>query len=102
MAMSTLRDIARKAGVSTATVSNVLNNALPVSAELRTRVLAAAQELKYRPNTLARGLRLSQSRTVGMIVPDITNPFFPGVVRGAEDVLTKAGYTLVIGNSDND
>src|SRR5882672_3130061 len=100
--MTTLRDIARKAAVSTATVSNVLNNSLPVSEALRARVLAAAAELTYRPNALAKGLRLARSHTVGMIVPDITNPFFPAVVRGAEDTLAAAGYTLIIGNSDND
>src|SRR5258707_15798321 len=100
--MSTLRDVARKAAVSTATVSNVLNNALYVSPELRCRVLAAAKELHYRPNALAKNLRLQRSQTVGMVVPDITNPFFPAIVRGAEDVLTQAGHTLIIGNSDND
>jgi LacI family transcriptional regulator len=100
--MATLRDVAKKAAVSTATVSNVLNNTLYVSPELRARVQAAAEELGYRPNTLARSLRLKRSHTIGMIVPDVTNPFFPAVVRGAEDVLTRAGLTLIIGNSDND
>jgi LacI family transcriptional regulator, galactose operon repressor len=100
--MVTLRDIAKKAGVSTATVSNVLNESLYVSPELRSRVLAAVAELNYRPNALARSLRMQRSQTIGMIVPDITNPFFPAVVRGAEDVLTRAGHTLIIGNSDND
>jgi DNA-binding LacI/PurR family transcriptional regulator len=100
--MTTLRDVARKAAVSTATVSNVLNDTLYVSSALRTRVIAAAKELNYRPNSVARGLRLRRSDTVGMIVPDVTNPFFPAVVRGAEDVLTRKGFTLIIGNSDND
>jgi DNA-binding LacI/PurR family transcriptional regulator len=100
--MVTLRDIARKAAVSTATVSNVLNDSLYVSPELRARVLAAAEKLNYRPNTVARSLRLKRSYTIGMIVPDVTDPFFPAVVRGAEDVLTRAGFTLIIGNSDND
>jgi DNA-binding LacI/PurR family transcriptional regulator len=100
--MTTLRDIARKAAVSTATVSNVLNNSLYVSPALRARVLAAVGELNYRPNSLARSLRVRRSQAIGMVVPDITNPFFPAVVRGAEDVLTPAGFTLIIGNSDND
>jgi LacI family transcriptional regulator len=99
--MTTLRHIARKAAVSTATVSNVLNDSLYVSPELRERVLAAVRELNYRPNTIARSLRVKRTHTVGMIVPDVTNPFFPAVVRGAEDVLARAGFTLVIGNSDN-
>src|ERR1700761_8832532 len=100
--MATVRDIALKAGVSTATVSNVLNDTLYVSPELRARVLAAAHELGYRPNSIARSLRTKSTRTVAIIVPDITNPFFPAVVRGAEDVLTGEGFTLIIGNSDND
>lgn len=100
--MTTLRDIARRAQVSTATVSNVLNHSLPVSEPLRERVLAAVAELDYRPNAMAKGLRLARSHTVGMIIPDISNPFFPAVVRGAEDILAAAGYTLIIGNSDND
>ena len=100
--MATLRDIARKAAVSTATVSNVLNHTLYVSPGLRDRVLAAVRDFNYRPNTIARSLRVKRTHTVGMIVPDVTNPFFPAVVRGAEDVLARAGFTLVIGNSDND
>jgi LacI family transcriptional regulator len=100
--MATLRDIARKAAVSTATVSNVLNDSLYVSPALRARVLAAAQTLSYRPNSVARSLRIKRSHTIGMIVPDVTDPFFPAVVRGAEDVLSRAGFTLIIGNSDND
>jgi DNA-binding LacI/PurR family transcriptional regulator len=100
--MATLRDIARKAAVSTATVSNVLNDSLYVSPVLRARVLAAAEKLNYRPNAVARSLRLKRSYTVGMVVPDVTDPFFPAVVRGAEDILTPAGFTLIIGNSDND
>src|ERR1700722_19189162 len=100
--MATLRDIARRAVVSTATVSNVLNHTLYVSPALRARVLAAVEQLQYRPNTVARSLRLKRSHTIGMVVPDLTDPFFPAVVRGAEDVLTRAGFTLIIGNSNND
>jgi len=100
--MATLRDIARRAAVSTATVSNVLNDSLYVSPTLRARVQAAAAELNYRPNVVARSLRVKRSYTVGLVVPDVTDPFFPAVVRGAEDVLTRAGFTLIIGNSDND
>jgi LacI family transcriptional regulator len=102
LGMVTLRDIALRAGVSTATVSNVLNSTLYVSPKLRERVLTAVRELKYQPNAVARSLRMRQSRTIGMIIPDIANPFFPAVVRGAEDVLMHSGYTLIVGNSDND
>ena len=100
--MSTLKHIAERAGVSTATVSYVINNEAGVSPEVRERVLRIVREVRYRPNAVARGLRTKKSGTVSMIVPDITNPFFPGLVRGAEDVLREAGHTLIVGNSDGD
>lgn len=100
--MATLKDVAARSRVSTATVSHVINNRSHVQPELRERVLSAIQELKYHPNAVARSLRTNRTRAVGIIIPDITNPFFPGIVRGAEDVLQKAGYTLVVGNSDGD
>lgn len=99
--MATLHEVAREAAVSTATVSHVINESAYVSPKLRERVLAAVRKLNYHPNALARGLRTKQTRTVGMVIPDITNPFFPEVVRGAEDILRHAGYTLIVGNSDN-
>ena len=100
--MSTLKQIAERAGVSTATVSYVINNVAGVSPEVREHVLRIVREARYRPNAVARGLRTKKSGTVSMIVPDITNPFFPGLVRGAEDVLRDAGHTLIVGNSDGD
>lgn len=100
--MITIKDIAAHSEVSIATVSNVINDVTNVTPQLRERVLRAIRELKYSPNRVARGLRTKQTKTVGMIVPDITNPFFPAVVRGAEDVLRDAGYTLIVGNSDSD
>jgi LacI family transcriptional regulator len=99
--MASLSDVAREAQVSTATVSHVINDSAYVSPKLRRRVLAAVMSLNYHPNALARGLRTKQTRTVGMIIPDITNPFFPEVVRGAEDILRSEGYSLIVGNSDN-
>lgn len=99
--MPTIQDIAKRAQVSTATVSHVMNENYPVSARLRERVLKAIREVGYHPNDMARSLRTKKSRTVGMVIPDIANPFFPAVVRGAEDVLFHAGYTLFVGNSDN-
>ncbi|HEV2178244.1 MAG TPA: LacI family DNA-binding transcriptional regulator [Terriglobia bacterium] len=99
--MVTIRDIAIRAGVSTATVSHVVNQNYPVSVQVRERVLRSIRDLNYHPNAMARGLRTSRSKTVGMVIPDITNPFFPAVVRAAEDVLNHAGYTLFVGNSDN-
>ncbi len=97
-----MRDIASLARVSTATVSHVINQTAHVSSELTERVMRAIRELNYHPNAMARSLRTRQSRTVGMVVPSITNPFFPAVVRGVEDVLSQEGYTLLLGNSDYD
>ena len=99
--MPTIRDIAVLARVSTATVSHVLNESAYVSPELKERVVQAVRALNYHPNAVARSLRTRQSRSVGMIIPDITDPFYPSMVRGAEDVLMEQGYTLLVGNSDN-
>ena len=99
--MPTIRDIALLARVSTATVSHVLNDSAYVSPELKERVQSAVRELNYQPNPVARSLRTRQSRSVGMIIPDITDPFYPAIVRGAEDVLTEQGYILLVGNSDH-
>lgn len=101
-AVANIYDVARKARVSVATVSAVVNDSAYVSPLLKTRVLGAVRELGYRPNLLARSLAKSQTRTIGMIVPDIANPFWPEVVRGAEDRAHTAGYTLLLSNSDDD
>jgi LacI family transcriptional regulator, galactose operon repressor len=100
--VSTARDIARMAGVSTSTVSHVLNNTRWVSPDLRDRVLAAAQELRYEPDTLARSLRVRRSNSIGLVISDVGNPFFTSVVRGAEDVARANGYALILCNSDED
>src|SRR5262249_5266798 len=100
--MANIYDVARAADVSVATVSAVVNGSAYVSPRLKSRVEAAIRSLGYQPNHLARGLATQQSRTLGMIVPDIANPFFPEVVRGAEDTAYAAGYTLLIASSDND
>lgn len=100
--MRTIRDVANRAAVSTATVSHVINQTIYVSPVLRQRVVEAIRELNYHPNGVARSLKTKKSKTVGMIIPDITNPYFPAVVRGAEDVLLHEGYTLIVGNSDGD
>ncbi|MEO5895351.1 MAG: LacI family DNA-binding transcriptional regulator [Vicinamibacterales bacterium] len=100
--MANIYDVARRAKVSVSTVSAVINDSAYVSPLLRTRVKKAVAELVYKPNLLARSLATQQSRTLGMIVPDISNPFWPAVVRGAEDRAHAAGYTLLISNSDDD
>ena len=100
--MANIYDVARRARVSVATVSAVLNGSAFVSPRLTSRVHTAVAALGYEPNLLARGLAKRQTKTLGMIVPDIANPFFPEVVRGAEDTAYTAGYTLLIASSDND
>src|SRR5690349_8714977 len=98
----TMHDIAKEARVSVGTVSNVINKNAPVREPLRSRVLNAITKLGYQPSQLARGLRRNQTAILGMIIPDITNPFFPAVVRGAEDVAYQNSYQLVLCNADND
>jgi LacI family transcriptional regulator len=100
--MANMKDIARIARVSLGTVSHVLNNSANVRGPLRKRVLDAVQAVGYQPSQLARGLRRDKTNVIGMIIPDITNPFFPGVVRGAEDIAFSNGYRLVLCNTDND
>lgn len=100
--MANMNDIARKAGVSIGTVSNVLNNSAVVREPLRKRVLDAVAAVGYQPSQIARGLRRVKTNMIGMIIPDITNPFFPAVVRGAEDIAFSYGYRLILCNTDND
>jgi LacI family transcriptional regulator len=100
--MANMKQIAQLAGVSLGTVSHVLNNTAKVRDPLRKRVLDAVESTNYRPNQLARGLRRDRTNILAMIIPDIMNPFFPGVVRGVEDVAFAKGYRLILCNSDND
>lgn len=97
---ATIKDVAAAAQVSTATVSRVLAGPDRVGKEVRERVLAAVRKLDYHPNRLARDLRAGLRKVIGVIIPDLQNPFFPDVVRGVEAVLYNAGYTLVLGHSD--
>ena len=100
----TLRDVARRSGVHPATASRALNPAtrMLVSEETAGRVLSAAAALGYRPNTVARSLRTRRSHTIGVLIPDLTNPLFPPIVRGLEDRLAADGYVALIGNTDAD
>jgi LacI family transcriptional regulator len=98
----TMRQIAERAGVSIGTVSHVINGTATVREKLRERVLEAIRSLGYQPSQLARGLRRNQTSMLVMIVPDITNPFFPAVVRGVEDIAYKSSLRLVLCNTDND
>ena len=100
----TIRDVARVAKVHPGTVSRALNadTRSLVNEETAERVLRAAEELGYRPNPIARGLKTNRSYTIGVLIPDITNPLFPPILRGIEDRLGEAGYTSLIVNTDND
>jgi LacI family transcriptional regulator len=100
--MVTIQDVARSANVSTATVSRVLNGKATVDPRLAARVRAAVEELGYRPNVLAKGLRTAATTVLGVIVPDIENPFLTAVVRGIEDAAQISGYSVVLCNSDED
>jgi LacI family transcriptional regulator len=98
--MATIKEVAKEAGVSVATVSRVLNANGYVHEDTRKAVEAAINKLDYRPNEIARSLYNRKSKLIGLVVPDITNPFFPELARGVEDFLQEQGYRLIIGNSD--
>jgi len=100
--VSTIKDVALLAGVSFTTVSHVLNQTRPVSADARRRVLAAVDKLGYVPSAVARSLRKSETGIVGVLVPTVQNPFFAELVCGAEEVCRQAGYSVFLCNSDND
>ncbi len=95
---TTLADVAAHVGVSVMTVSRVVNERSGVGPETRERVQAAIAALGYRPNIVARGLKAERSRTIGLLLPDVTNPYFPEIVRGAEDVAIQRGYILLLTN----
>lgn len=95
-----LRDVAKAAKVSVGTVSNVLNRSEVVAPKTLARVQATIKELGFVPNGFARNLRSGQSRTLGLIVPDVSNPFFTEVARGVEDAASKRDYAVFLCNSD--
>ena len=100
---STISDVARLANVHQATVSRALNASTEhqVGRETVERVQAAARELGYTPNVMARGLRTANSMTIGIVLPDLTNPFFPPMIRGIERELEPRGYTALLANTDD-
>lgn len=99
--MASIYDVAKSAGTSIATVSRVLNGNDRVKDSTRRAVLKAMEELDYHPNTLAQSLVRKETRTVALVVPDISNPFFPEVARGVEDMANRAGYNVILCNSDD-
>lgn len=98
----TLKDVAKKVGVSYATVSRALNNHKDVNDKTRKKVLKIAQEMGYKPNAIAQGLVKKETRTIGLLIPDITNPFFPEVAQGVEEAANKAGYNVFLCNTEWD
>ena len=99
MRTATLADVARRAGVSIQTVSRVINGQAETSETTRARVLQAIADVDYRPNSVARGLRNRQTFTVGVVVPQITNPFFPEIIQGIEEAAGQAGYAVILSSS---
>jgi LacI family transcriptional regulator len=98
----TMRDVARLAGVSTSTVSAVINESVVVSPKRKERVLAAMSALDYQPDAIARSLKTGRSNAIGVIVPDITNTFYPEVIRGIEVAAQAAGYSVLLCDSSED
>ena len=103
-ARATITDVASEAGVHPSTVSRVLNDhsGSAIRPATRERVFAAADRLGYRPSALARSLRLQRTLTLGMLVPDITNPFFSSIIKGAEDAARERGYNLILCNTEDE
>lgn len=99
--MATVKEVAKKAGVSVGTVSNVLAGVIPVSPNKRERVLKVIRDLEYQPNHVARSLKWRRTKMLGMIISDITNPFFSNLVRGAEDAALEYKYLLLTFNTDD-
>ncbi|MPQ44830.1 LacI family DNA-binding transcriptional regulator [Clostridium tarantellae] len=99
---ASIKDVAKEAGVSIATVSRVLNDIDVVNEETKKKVLEAIKKLGYRPNIVARSLKTQRTRTVGILVPDISTQFYPEIVRGAEDVANIYNYNVMLCNSDFD
>ena len=99
--VATIKDVAKRASVSVGTVSNVLAGSMTVGALVRARVEAAITQLDYHPNQVARSLKVKTTKRLGLVVSDITNPFFAQVLRGAEDCALANGYVLITLNSDD-
>ena len=98
----TMQDVAAIAGVSTATVSNVINNTKNVSEGTKRKILDVIESLDYIPNNLAKSLKMQDTKLIGLLISDIANPFFPPVVRGIEDSLAENGYNLILCETNSD
>jgi LacI family transcriptional regulator len=102
MAKASIKDVARQAGVSIATVSHVINDTRFVREETRQKVLDAIEVLNYQPNAVARGLVTNSTQKIGLVISDITNPFFTAVTRGVEDEINQHRYNTILCNTDED
>lgn len=100
--MVTIKDVAKEAGVSIATVSRVLNDNYPVSDESREKVLEACKKLKYRPNDVARSLKHNRTNTIGLVVPDISNPYFMRIAISIERIVSEYGYNIIFASTHED
>ncbi|MFX3649828.1 MAG: LacI family DNA-binding transcriptional regulator [Paenibacillus sp.] len=100
--MTTIKDVAQRAGVSVATVSRVINDRGYVHADTRKKVEDAVKALNFSPNEVARSLYKRKSKLIGLLLPDIANPYFPQLARGVEDGMQEQDYRLLFGNSDED
>ncbi len=100
--MITIRDVAQHAGVSVTTVSHVVNDTRFVSADARERVKEAIEALKYVPSQVARSLKNNRTHTVGMMIPNSSNPYFAEIIRGIEDTCFESGFNVILCNSDDD
>ena len=101
VSMPTILDVAQKAKVSIATVSRVVNKSShKVNSVTRKKVLRAVRDLDYRPNALAKGLLMKKTMTIGIIIPDISNPYYAEIVRGIQDRADRYGYAIILLNTD--
>lgn len=99
---ATIDDVAREAGVSISTVSHVINGTRFVADPTKERVLGAIELLRYEPSSVAQSLKRDKSQAIGLLITDISNPFFTSLVRGVEDVASQAGYSVILCNTDED
>ena len=100
MFMVTIKEVAKRAGVSTSTVSRTLSGNIFVNKDTKKKVIKAVNELGYSPNVLAKGLKEGKTNTIGLIIPNIRNPIFPAIVRGVEDTARKNGFIVILCNTD--
>ncbi|WP_168190130.1 LacI family DNA-binding transcriptional regulator [Caloramator sp. E03] len=100
--MATIKDVAKRSGVSVATVSRVLNNTAPVNYKTKETIMKAIEELNYKPNIIAQGMRTKKSKTIGITIPDYINPFYYELFKYIEDAAKKEGYHVIVSSTGED